>query len=135
MPRREEKENSIHQMKAERTENKLKLRKKLLNETISSKKFPPSLLKEAPIETHPPIRAPEAIEDTKNGKEEPSEPIGLINLSNIKKKTRKTKRKCWICKSPNHFKKNCPKIKCSHCHKLGHMKEHCYKSKVYFIFN
>ena len=112
-------EDSIHQMRVERTENKLKLRKKLLNETISSKRFPPSLPKEAPIETHPPIRAPKAIEDTKNGKEEPSEPKGLINLSNFKQKTRKTKRKCWICKSPNHIKKNCPKIKCSHCHNHG----------------
>ena len=80
-------------MSAERTENKLKLRKKLLNETISGKRFPPSLPKEAPIETHPPIRAPEAIKDTKNGKEEPSEPKGLINLSNIKKKNQEDKKK------------------------------------------
>ena len=128
-------EESIHQMRAERTENKLKLRKKLINEKIFSKRIPPSLPKEAFIETHPSMKAPEAIEDTKTRKEEPREPKGLTNLSNFKKKTRKTGRKCWICKSPNHFKKNCPNIKCFHCHKLGHMKEHCYKRKVDFIFN
>ena len=86
-------EESIHQMRAERTENKLKLRKKLINEKIFSKRIPPSLPKEAFIETHPSMKAPEAIEDTKTRKEEPREPKGLTNLSNFKKKNQENRKK------------------------------------------
>ena len=98
-------EESIHQMRAERTENKLKLRKKLINEKIFSKRIPPSLPKEAFIETHPSMKAPEAIEDTKTRKEEPREPKGLTNLSNFKKKPGKHEENVGSVNHPTTSKK------------------------------
>ena len=124
-------ENSTNQKGAARIETKLKLRKRTLDEILLSKRIPPSLPKDAYIVTQTQFRAPEDIEDKTNKKEEPSKQKGKINMSNYKYRTRKSKKRCWICKSPNH----CPKIKCFHCHKLGHVKEHCYKRKVDFIFN
>ena len=99
------------------------------------KRIPLCLPKEAIIVPQTEIIAPEDIEDKVNKKEEPREQKGKLNLSNHKNKSRKSKKRCLICKSPNHFKNNCLKIKCFHCHKLGHMKKHCYKRKVDFIFN
>ena len=98
-------EESIHQIRAERTENKPKLRKKRINEKIFSKRIPPSLPKEAFIEAHPSMKAPEAIEDTKTRKDEPREPKGLTNLSNFKKKPGKQEENVGSVNHPTLQKK------------------------------
>ena len=129
-------ERNTHDLnRAEGIKTKLERRKRRLDDYLLSKRILPNLPTEAFIEPEQQYKAPEALEDKTKKKEEPSEQKGKLNLSNHRNKSRKSKKRCWICKSPNHFKNNCPKIKCFHCHKLGHMKKHCYKRKVDFIFN
>ena len=46
-------------------------------------------------------------------------------------KYRRSKKKCWCCKSTQHFKKNCPKLKCFYCKKRGHLKAHCFQKQIF----
>ena len=58
------------------------------------------------------------------------------NLSKyFRSKPRRDRRRCWICKSPNHYKRQCPSNRCFYCHMLGHVKADCNKRKINFIFN
>ena len=34
-------------------------------------------------------------------------------------------KKCWVCKSRDHLKRDCPMIKCFYCDKPGHTKIKC----------
>jgi len=40
-----------------------------------------------------------------------------------------------VCKSPNHYKRQCPSNRCFYCHMLGQVKADCNKRKINFIFN
>ena len=51
-----------------------------------------------------------------------------------KKSKKRSKKRCWLCKSHNHLKANCPEIKCFYCGKRGHIKANCYKKKIDYIF-
>jgi len=112
-------ERNAHDLnRAEGIKTKLERRKRRLDDYLLSKRILPNLPTEAFIEPEQQYKAPEVLEDKTKKKEEPSEQKGKLNLSNHRNKSRKSKKRCWICKSPNHFKNNCPKIKCFHCHKL-----------------
>ena len=54
-------------------------------------------------------------------KEEPREIKGL-NLSKHCKKRKKSKKRCWICQSPTHFKNRYPYIRCFGAIKQGKLK-------------
>jgi len=42
----------------------------------------------------------------------------------------KSKKRCWLCKSLSHYKKNCPYIRCFYCGRLGHIKANCFIKKM-----
>ena len=44
--------------------------------------------------------------------------------SHYRKRCRKGKR-CWVCKSNSHLKRDCPKLECYYCRKKGHIKKKC----------
>lgn len=71
-------------------------------------------------------------------KEEPQEDV-LKRYARLdqwfKHPTKRSRKSCWYCKSPGHFKMNCPYIRCWHCHQLGHVKAKCYKKKVEYIYS
>ena len=116
----------------ERNEFKLIQRKKNIENILKSKRLPPSPQK-AQIETQPQF-VPEVKEDSR--KEETGEAKGHLDLSKYRKKRlRKSKKKCWICKSEAHFKRNCDQIRCFYCKEKGHMKRDCMKKKTNLIFN
>ena len=35
---------------------------------------------------------------------------------------KKKMKRCWICKSRGHFKRDCPRMKCFYCGRQGHKK-------------
>ena len=116
----------------ERNEFKLIQRKKNIENILKSKRLPPSPPK-AQIEPQPQF-VPEVKEDSR--KEETGEAKGHLDLSKYRKKRlRKSKKKCWICKSEAHFKRNCDQIRCFYCKEKGHMKRDCMKKKTNLIFN
>ena len=39
----------------------------------------------------------------------------------------KSKKRCWLCKSLGHYKKNCPYIRCFYCGRLGHIKANIHQ--------
>lgn len=41
-----------------------------------------------------------------------------------------SKKRCWLCKSLGHYKKNCPYIRCFYCGRLGHIKANCFIKKM-----
>ena len=57
------------------------------------------------------------------------------SLSKHKHKRKKlSKKRCWICKSPFHFKKSCPKMRCYYCRRLGNIAANCRDKKIDFIY-
>ena len=57
------------------------------------------------------------------------------SLSKYKHKRKKlSKKRWWICKSPFHFKKSCPKIWCYYCRRMGHIASNCRDKKIDFIY-
>ena len=46
------------------------------------------------------------------------------------KKTHQSKKKCWLCRSPLHFKNNFPFIRCYYCKRTGHIKANCRERKM-----
>ena len=68
-------------------------------------------------------------------KQEEGEKGKLNHIKYHKRGKRKSKKRCWYCKSSDHFKRNCPSLRCFYCHKLGHMKKDCWKWKVNTILN
>lgn len=47
-----------------------------------------------------------------------------------KVKPKKSKRKCWHCGNPHHYKAHCPKIRCYYCHRLGHIVANCREKRM-----
>jgi len=85
-----------------------------------TKKYQPFLIQEEPIKA-------EEKEDLRVK--------GCIDLSKYhKKKRKKSKKRCWICLSPHHLKRTCPKIRCFHFGKLGHLKTNCFRKKLDYLF-
>ena len=109
---------------------KLQIRKAKLQEIVRSKRNLPSQPKVHMNQHHNEPEVKEVIP------EESGKVKGYLDLSKHKsKKPRRSKKKCWICKSDKHFKRNCNKIKCFYCSKKGHIKKDCQKKKMNLIFN
>ena len=118
----------------DRIEFKLKLRKKMLTEKLMRRIVPPS----PPIAQTSLSKASsdaEVKEEPNLNKEAPEETKGKLDLNICRKKNKISKKKCWVCASPYHYKKNCPYIYCFYCNQPGHTKKYCYKRKTYYIFN
>ena len=69
--------------------------------------------------------------------EKSEDPRGIkgLELSKHSKKRKKSRRRCWICRSPTHYKNRCPFIRCFWCHKLGHTKANCHMRMIEYIFH
>ena len=70
-------------------------------------------------------------------KEAIEEEVGIkgLNLNQHCKKKNKTKgKKCWLCKSYYHLKRQCPYIQCFYCHRWGHIKANCFKYQTRKIY-
>ena len=66
--------------------------------------------------------------------EDPRDIKGL-DLSKHLKRKKKSRKRCWICRSPAHFKNRCPYIRCSWCHKLSHTKATCHMKMIEYIYH
>ena len=73
-------------------------------------------------------------EDNEDSKKEALDEKGIMDLCQHKNKIKRNRSKSWICKSINHYKKQCPKIRCFYCNRMGHIKTNCYFKKIDFIF-
>ena len=70
-----------------------------------------------------------------DSREEDPRGIKGLNLSKHYKKRKKSKKRCWICKSPTHFKNRCPYIRCFWCHKTGHIKTNCHMKMIEYVYH
>ena len=66
--------------------------------------------------------------------EDPRDIKGL-DLSKHLKRKKKSRKRCWIWRSPTHFKNRCPYIRCFWCHKLGHTKAICHMKMIEYIYH
>ena len=66
--------------------------------------------------------------------EDPRDIKGLDLTKHLKRK-KKSRKRCWICRSPIHFKNRCPYIRCFWCHKLGHTKATCDLKMIKYIYH
>ena len=66
--------------------------------------------------------------------EDPRDIKGLDQTKHLKRK-KKSRKRCWICRSPTHFKNRCPYIRCFWCHKLGHTKATCHLKMIEYIYH
>ena len=94
----------------ERQAFKLLQRKNKIDKVLRSKRLPPSPPKgQIGQQTQ---FGPEVKEDA--GKEAPGEEKGYLDLSKHRsKRPRRSNKKCWICKSENHFKRAITKLDAS----------------------
>ena len=115
----------------ERINTRLNRRKEAIQKKLFEARTTSTLQKE---QTFP--KAMNAQEEPEEKPLEESRPYGHKDLSkHHKAKPRRSRRRCWICKSPNHYKRQCPSNRCFYCHMLGHVKADCNKRKINFIFN
>ena len=118
-------------LKEDRINTKLNRRKEAIQKKLFETRTTSTLQKE---QTFP--KAMIAQEEPEDKTSEESRPYGHKDLSkHHKTKPRRNRRRCWICKSPNHYKRQCPSNRCFYCHMLGHVKADCNKRKINFIFN
>ena len=75
--------------------------------------------------------------EVKEGKEEhlrePKKgflPLNQYYKGHYHRRKKKTKR-CWVCKSRWHFKRDCPKMKCFYCGRQGHTKKKCFRLELH----
>ena len=117
-------------LKNEREKRKINERKKLILKIMLDKRIQTAYKNEQQK-----ITDFLAQEDKEELIEEDPRKRGYLNLSQHKKVHKhKNKKKCWVCKSPKHLKKSCPRIRCFYCHRLGHIKATCYERKVNYIY-
>ena len=117
-------------IKKEIIDFKLKLRKEKLEQLINNRRKLPSQPEVQMDQQHIEPEVKE-VKHEESGKEK-----GYPNLSKHKSnKPRNSKKKCWICKSDKHFKRNCDQLRCFYCNKKGHIKRDCQKRKINLIFN
>ena len=117
---------NLEDVKKARLEEKNKRRKQKINQLIMQKRK---------VDTHQDelnnsknVQIQEEIEVEKEEVEK-KRIMFLTKHHNIK--YRRSKKKCWCCKSTQHFKKNCPKLKCFYCKKRGHLKAHCFQKQIF----
>ncbi len=123
--------DTLTKLGKERINTRLNRRKEAIQKKLFQTRTTSTLQKEQTFTT------------TMNAQEEPevkpseeSRPYGHKDLSkHHQAKPRRSRRRCWICKSPNHYKRQCPNNRCFYCHILGHIKADCNKRKINFIFN
>ena len=68
-------------------------------------------------------------------KEEEPRVIKGLDLTKHYQKRKKSKKRCWICRSPTHFKNRCPHIRCFWCHKFGHVKANCHMKMIEYVYH
>lgn len=107
------------EIKRQTEETKLKIRKEKINKKLFEKRHSLPTNQTRPHQKM--VKESEEIEV-----EEEAGKIGHQNLAKHRKKYRKSKKRCWYCKNPGHFKESCPFIRCFWCHKLGHTKAKCF---------
>ena len=66
--------------------------------------------------------------------EDPRDIKGL-DLSKHLKRKKKSRKRCWICRSPTHFKNRYLYIRCFWCHKLGHTEATCHMKMIEYIYH
>ena len=117
-------DQSKNEWRKQRDENWSKRRRKIFEERIFKKRLAPAYKVEQKA-----IQAPVHEES-----EAKNEEVMKDDLAKHKHKKKRSKKKCWWCRSPYHFKKQCPKIRCYHCKRLGYMVANCWRKKVDYIF-
>ncbi len=116
----------------ERNERKLAERKERTSKLIADRRM--KHLSYQRGATSPNLVAQEDIEMDLEVSEEPKQ--GFYDLNwHSHRKGHKSRKKCWLCKSPDHLKKKCPHIRCFYCHRPGHIKANCYLRKINYVFN
>ena len=121
-------DETLNQLKKETIERRLNQRKHKIQTELMKKRLQPAYKMEL---IHQKNEHPEEqevkLEEGEKGKPN--------HTKYHKRGKRKSKKRCWHCKSSDHFKRNCPNLKCFYCHKHGHMKRYCWKWKVNKILN
>ena len=121
-------DETLNQLKKETIERRLNQRKHKIQMELMKKRLQPAYKMEL---IHQKNEHPEEqevkLEEGEKGK--------TNHTKYHKRGKRKSKKRCWYCKSSDHFKRNCPNLKCFCCHKYGHMKRDCWKWKVNKILN
>ena len=91
-------------LKKERINTKLNRRKEAIQKILFEIRPTSTLQKEQAFH-----KVMNAQEDPEDKPKEESRPYGHKDLSkHYKTKPRRSRRRCWICKSPNHYKRQCP---------------------------
>ena len=83
------------------------------------------------------IKKLQEVKEDINMKTEYEDPRDIkgLDLSKHLKKKKKSRKRCWIYRSPTHFKNRYPYIRCFWCHKLDHTKAICYMKMFEYIYH
>ena len=84
-------------------ETKIKIRKERLDKKLFEKRHSPPTNRTQPIQKM-------VMESEGKEVEEVAGKIGHQNLAKHRNKYRKSKKRCWYCKNPGHYKESCPFI-------------------------
>ena len=107
-------------------EMKLKIRKQRINTYLMRKRLVEPI-KEDDIDLEDEHLE---VKEVKEQRRTEDQRLPDLTKHHRKKPKRHSKKRCWVCKSFGHFKKQCPFIRCFHCGRTGHMKANCFIKKI-----
>ena len=116
-------EGEIKLAQNDRMDSLLKLRKEKLEAKIWNKRVP--IPSSQDLYHHDIVEVKEELGKPDEG----FLPLNQCNRRHYHRRRKKGKR-CWLCGSWKHLKRNCNKLRCYYCGNQGHIKKKCYKYQL-----